>query len=207
MRVLVVGAAGKTGLAVVEKAKAAGHDVTAFVHSASDFHVEGVAVLQGDAGDRAAMGAAVHGQDAVVDTIGGKTPYKATTLESGAVKTIIESMQHSSARRLLVTSMVGEGDSTANTPWYVRLLLSTFLRGAKPDKAAMESAVDSSGLDWVIARPAILKDDPATGDIRVFTPESGDKAHSITREDLAAFLVAQLTSDEYLGRAVTIANR
>ncbi len=190
MRVLVVGAAGKTGRAVVEKAKAAGHDVTAFVHSASDFHVEGVAVLQGDAGDRAAMGAAVHDQDAVVDTIGGKTPYKATTLESGAVKTIIESMQHSSARRLLVTSMIGEGDS-----------------GAKPDKAAMESAVDSSGLDWVIARPAILKDNPATGNIRVFTPDSGDKAHSITRQDLAAFLVAQLNSDEYLGRPVTIANR
>ena len=32
MKVLVIGAAGKSGRAVVEQALAAGHDVTAFVH-------------------------------------------------------------------------------------------------------------------------------------------------------------------------------
>ncbi len=207
MRVLVVGAAGKTGRAVVEKAKAAGHEVTAFVRHPSKFDVDGVEVREGDATDRVAMDAAMQGHDAVIDTVGGKTPYKKTTLESSAAKTIIESMLSVGARRLIVTSMIGEGDSTAVTPVYDRLLLATFLRGAKPDKAAMESAVRSSGLDWVITRPAILKDDAATGDVRVFTSETGGKAHTITREDLAVFLVAQLVSDQYVGQAVTIANR
>ncbi|CAA9499190.1 MAG: hypothetical protein AVDCRST_MAG12-2571 [uncultured Rubrobacteraceae bacterium] len=206
MNVVVFGAAGKTGRAVVHQAKAAGHTVTAFVRHAGDYDVPDVEVREGDAQDAAAVDAALAGQDAVIDTIGGKTPYKATTLESSAARTIIASMRRQGARRLVVTSMIGEGDSVANMPVDQRPLLTTFLRGATPDKARMEEAVEASDLDWVIVRPAILDDDPATGHVRVYTPETGDEAHRIAREDLASFLVAQLSTDEHLRHAVTIAN-
>ncbi|MEH2145345.1 NAD(P)-dependent oxidoreductase [Nostoc sp.] len=206
MKVLVIGAAGKTGRAVVEQAIAGGHQVTAFVHKVDEYEVSDVRVIEGDATDSATIDAAVLGQDAVLDTIGGKTPYKETTLESSAANTIIAAMQRNGVHRLVVTSMLGEGESEANTPFYVRLLVSTFLRGADKDKAAMESAVESSCLDWVILRPAILTDDPAKGNIRVFDPETGEKAHKITRADLADFMLAQLSSNEYLHQAVTIAN-
>ncbi|WP_298907946.1 NAD(P)-dependent oxidoreductase [uncultured Nostoc sp.] len=206
MKILVIGAAGKTGRAVIEQAIAGGHQVTAFVHKADEYEVSDVRVIEGDATDSATMDAAVLGQDAVLDTIGGKTPYKETTLESSAANTIIAAMQRNGVHRLVVTSMLGEGESEANTPFYVRLLVSTFLRGADKDKAAMESAVESSGLDWVILRPAILTDDPAKGNIRVFDPETGEKAHKITRADLADFMLAQLSSNEYLHQTVTIAN-
>ncbi len=206
MKVLVIGAAGKTGRAVLHEAKAAGHQVTAFVHHAHDYEEESVRVIEGDASDAAKMDEAVRGQDAVIDTIGGKTPYKETDLESSVAKTIIDSMQRNKVRRLMVTSMIGEGTSKENATIYERLLLSTFLRGADKDKAAMESAVKSSDLDWIILRPAILNDDPPKGDIRVFDAETGEKAHKITRADLASFVVAQLSSDQYLHQAVTIAN-
>ncbi len=84
MKVLVIGAAGKTGMAVVEQAVAAGHQVTAFVRNADEYKVSNVRVVEGDATDSAVMDEAVIGQDAVLDTIGGKAPYKATTLESSA---------------------------------------------------------------------------------------------------------------------------
>ena len=207
MKLLVVGAAGKTGRAVVEQALAAGHEVTAFVHHAGGFDVPGARVVEGDATDRAAVEAAVAGQDAVLDTIGGKTPYKETTLESSAASTIIAAMRHAGVRRLVVTSVLGEGESTENAPFYERLLVRTYLRGADTDKAAMESAVEDSGLDWVILRPAILTDDPATGSVRVFDAETGEKAHTVTRADLAAFMIEQASSDEHLHQDVTIANR
>ncbi len=121
--------------------------------------------------------------------------------------TIVAAMQRHGVRRLVVTSTIGEGDSAANTPFSVKILLATFLRGATPDKAGMESAVSGSKLDWVITRPAVLTDKSATGDVRVFSTDSRNKAHSITRADLAAFLVAQLTSDDHLREAVTVANR
>ncbi|MBD2310008.1 NAD(P)H-binding protein [Chroococcidiopsis sp. FACHB-1243] len=206
MKVLVVGAAGKTGKAVVEQAVAAGHQVTAFVHKADEYNVSNVRIVEGDATDSAAIDAAIVGQDAVLDTIGGKTPYKETTLESSAASAIIASMQRNGVRRLVVTSMLGEGESKENATWYERLLVSTMLRGADKDKAAMESAVETSGLEWVILRPALLNDDPAMGNVRVFDPATGEKAHKITRADLAAFMLAQLSSNNYLHQAVTIAN-
>ena len=86
------------------------------------------------------------------------------------------------------------------------LLMATFLRGDKQDKAAMEAAVVGSDLDWVILRPPFLTDDAAQGHVRVFEAATGETAHKITRTDLAAFMVAQLASDQYLHQAVAIAN-
>lgn len=103
MNVVVFGAAGKTGRAVVDRAKAAGHTVTAFVHHAGDYDVPDAEVREGNARDPAAVDAALAGQDAVIDTIGGRTPYEATTLESGAARTIIASMRRQGACRLVVT--------------------------------------------------------------------------------------------------------
>lgn len=207
MKILVIGAAGKTGTEVVKQALAAGHEVTAFVHQAENYQVADVRVVEGDATDSDGMNAAVLGQDAVLDTIGGKTPYKTTTLEASAATNIIAAMQRQGVRRLVVTSMLGEGDSKENAPFfYERLLISTFLRGANKDKANMESAVESSNLDWIILRPAVLSDDAATGHVQVFEADSGEKAHKITRADVAAFMIDQLSSDQYLHQAVTIAN-
>lgn len=206
MKVLVIGAAGRTGRAVVERAVAGGHEVTAFVRHASDYKGPDVRVIEGDATDRTDIDAAVLGQDAVLDTVGGKTPYKATTLETSIANAVVSSMRHHGVRRLVVTSMLGEGDSEANTPIYARLLLATFLHGANKDKAAMEASVQASGLDWVILRPAILSDDPAKGNVRVFDAATGEKAYKITRSDLASFMVTQLSSDEHLRQAITIAN-
>ena len=207
MKVLVIGAAGKSGRAVVEQALAAGHDVTAFVHKTEGYLPDSnVRVVEGDATDRSAMDSAMLGQDAVIDTIGGKNPLKATTLEASAAATITASMQSSGVRRLVVISMIGEGESLANTNWWERVLLSTILKAEMKDKAAMEAIVDASGLDWIIVRPPFLNDDPGTGDIHVFSAETGEAAHKLTRADLAAFMVAQLSSDEYLQKTVAVAN-
>lgn len=88
----------------------------------------------GDATDMAAMEAAITGQDAVIDTVGGKAPYRHATLEASVATTIVAAMQRHGVRRLVVTSMVGEGDSAANTPFYVKIMLVIFLRGATPTR-------------------------------------------------------------------------
>ena len=204
MNVLVFGAAGKTGNLVLEKARAAGHTVTAFVHN-PNFHAIGVRLRTGDAGNLSDVRDAVASQDAVIDTIGGKTPYKATDLEASAARNIVAAMQAEGVRRLLVVSMMGVGDSAEQAPfWYKHLLLPTFLRGATPDKTNMEAAVRSSDIDYTIARPPILSDDPAKGSYQVIPAPT--KAHKITRADLAQFLVDQLTSNSYLKQAVVVAN-
>ena len=206
MKVIVFGAHGKTGNLVVERALAAGHTVTVFVHTeTSSAQASAIRVVVGDASNALEVRQAIVGQDAVIDTIGGKTPYNDTDLERSVAANIVEAMQAASVRRLLVVSMMGIGESEQQTPlWYEYLLLPTFLRGANKDKTAMESVVSSSGLDFVIVRPPILTGDPATGSVKII--EAGGTGHKITRADLAQFLVDQLTSDLYLGQAIVVAN-
>lgn len=174
MRVLVVGAAGKTGRAVVEQAMKQGHQVTAFVHSATSSGVPDVEVRVGDASDMATMQDALLGQDAVIEAVGGKAPYKRTTLEARAAATMVEAMQRHGVRRLIATSMFGAGESAANAPFYMKVLLATLLRGEVPDKSKKESIITSSELDWVIVRPPFLTDKPATGDVRILPVHSRD---------------------------------
>lgn len=82
--------------------EAAGHKIT------------NIRVIESDAVDSVKMDKAVVGQDAVVDTIGGKNQYKVTILEISVARTIITSMKKHGVRRLVVTSMFGEGDSMVN---------------------------------------------------------------------------------------------
>ncbi len=205
MNIVVFGAGGKTGKLVVERAVEAGHTVTAFVRDRSKEQRLGVDIAVGDTGDAEAVRAAISGKDAVIDTIGGKTPYKETELERTAAKNIIDAMQSEGVRRLVVVSMMGIGESHDQAPfWYEYLLMPTFLRGSTKDKTAMESEVEASSLDYVIARPPMLTEDPATGSYTVIPP--GTTGHKITRADLAAFLVGQVTNDAYVGQAVLVAN-
>ena len=205
MKVVVFGAGGKTGRLVVERAVEAGHTVTAFVRDRSKEQRLGIEVAVGEADNAEAVRAAIAGQDAVIDTIGGKTPYKETELERTAAKNIIDAMQSEGVRRLVVVSMMGVGESHDQAPfWYEHLLMPTFLRGSTKDKTAMEGEVHASGLEFVIARPPILSEDAATGSVKVLP--LGTMGHKITRADLAQFLVDQVTSDEHVGSAVVVAN-
>lgn len=209
MKVVVFGAGGKTGHLVVDRAVAAGHEVTAFVRDPEEFRRAGgndrASLAAGDATDAAAVDAAVAGRDAVIDAIGGKTPYKETDLERTAAETILRAMREHGVRRLVAVSGLGVGDSVEQTPfWVTHLVMPTFLRGMAKDKEAMEGEVRASGVDFVLVRAAFLNDDPATGSVRVF--EGHEKAHKITRADLARFVVEQLSSAAHLNRAVTVGN-
>ena len=209
MKILVVGAAGKTGRLVVDRALAAGHQVVALVHSPEDEEKHplpsGAEVIHGDVQNPTRLEHAMQGCTAVIDTLGGKTPWKATELEANAAKVVLEVMARVGAKRLIVISVVGAGTSKDQAPWaYEHILMPTYLRGAVKDKDAMEAEVSHSNVEWVLVRPPVLNDHEPTGSVRVVP--TGEIAHKITRADLAQFLVDQLTSNQYLGQAVTVAN-
>ena len=209
MKILIIGAAGKTGRLVVERALTAGHQVVALVHSEEDEArhplPSNAEVIHGDVQNPSRLEHAMQGCAAVIDTLGGKTPWKSTELEANAAKVVLEVMERVGAKRLIVISVLGAGDSKDQAPWaYEHLLLPTFLHGAVKDKKQMEAEVRASHVEWVLVRPPVLNDHEPTGSVRIVPP--GDIAHKITRADLAQFLVDQLTTNQYVGQAVTIAN-
>ena len=205
MNVLIFGGTGKTGKLVVERALTQGHTVTVLVRDPIKFKIPNVRVITGNATNPSDVLAAMHGQHAVIETIGGTTPWKSTHLESDAIHAIIHAMQEEGARRLISVSMMGIGDSRAQSPfWYRSLLMPTFLHGSTQDKTNKEAAITAEHVEYVIVRPPILKDTPATNHVHVLSPNA--TGHAITRADLANFLVDQLTTNTNLNRAVTVVN-
>ncbi len=207
MKILVIGAAGKTGEAIVKQALAEGHTVTAFVHNAKEFEGEGARVVEGDVLDAAVVEGAVAGQEAVLDALGGHTPWKETSLDSNAARNIIRAMHKHGVKRLMVVSAIGVGGTEDLVPsWYEHLILPTLLRGAMKDKEKMEPLVEASGLEWTLVRPGHLVDGEATGEVHLFEAGSGETAHKITRADVAGFMLEALKERRYIGAAVNIAS-
>jgi len=205
MNVLIFGGTGKTGSLAVERATIKGHTVTVLVRDPLKFKVPNVRVLTGNATNPSDVLAAMRGQHAVIETIGGTTPWKSVTLETDSIHAIIHAMQEENVRRLISVSMMGIGDSRAQSPfWYRSLLMPTFLHGSTADKTNKEAAITADHVEYVIVRPPILKDTPATGHVRILAPNA--TGHTITRADLANFLVDQLETDANLNRAVTVVN-
>ena len=207
MRVIVFGAGGGVGRQLVRQAIAGGHEVTAFVHSDPHDLTPGARIIEGDVLNPDAVRRAVAGHDAVLDAIGGQTPWKRTGLEPDAARNIVDAMRNEGVRRLVVTSAMGVGDSgEVAGSFYEYVLVPTFLRGTMKDKAEMErDLAAATELDWVVVRPAALTDDEATGDVRVFADDEDGKAHKIARADVAAFMLEQLESDSHLRQRATIA--
>ena len=78
MKVLVIGATGRTGRHAVRQLLAGGYEVTAFARdpSAVTERNERLRVVQGDARDPASIDRAMHGQDAVLVAFGPRSLKK-----------------------------------------------------------------------------------------------------------------------------------
>ena len=205
MKILVFGANGRTGKLVMDRAIAMGHEVSILVRHTGISSPAGVRVIVGDALNAEDVLSATKLQDAVVDCIGGTAPWKNQTLEHDAMQNVVAAMKKSASQRLLVVSAMGVAESKQQSPWWYRfLMVPTFLRGSTADKTAMEVVVRDSGLDWIIARPPILTDGAATNKITVLG--KNEVGHTITRADLAVWLVAQLEGEQYIGQSVVVVN-
>jgi putative NADH-flavin reductase len=201
MRVIVFGATGKSGRLALRAALDRGHEATAFGRSVNRLEPEpGLSVFRGDVFDADAVTEAVADHDAVIVCLGSTGLRDTTTLAAGTAN-IVDAMAGHPGRRLVVISAAGTGDSWAQIPWSSRLMFRTMLRNILADHEAQEAVVARSGADWTVVRAAVLNDKPATGAV---TATNEGCTRSISRADLAAFLVDQLTDDTYSRQAVCV---
>lgn len=207
MNLLIAGANGKTGRALVQQACERGHHVTALVHHNPAQPMHCACILHGDARDSQVLESAIAGQDAIVDTIGTRKPFLKTTLETDVAHLLIGAMRRHGIRRIVAVSSIGVGDSMVNVPRLYRMLMPIFFRGAIPDKEGMEAQLRQSDLDWTIVRPAGLTDGPLTNATQIITPASRRHVRRISRADTAAFILNHLTDADFYQRTVSIATQ
>lgn len=218
MKVVVFGANGRTGRAVLLNLLAAGHEVTGFARDPEklpEWKGRDYTRIKGDAMNPADVTRAVAGQDAVVVCLGDssnpvvlrlgmKRSTPRNICEVGTAN-VIAAMQGAGIRRLVCVSAYGVGDSrdklsTAFKVWYTALQL----REQLADKERQEKVVKASGLDWTLVQPVGLTDGAFTG--RWLASTSGDRRkRTISRVDLAWFIVNDvLLADAYKRETVVV---
>jgi putative NADH-flavin reductase len=203
MKLLVVGASRGIGRELAERAAREGHSVTALARRPGGIKpgAEGVRTVKGDIRDKDKVAAAVAGQDAVCIAIGINPAFGPVTVFSEGTRTVVEAMERHSVRKLICVTGIGAGDSRGHGGFlYDRIVFPIFLKRIYEDKDAQETIVRSSSLDWVIVRPGFLTNGPVTGRYRALADLAGVTCGSISRGDVAHFILRELGSMEHAGQ-------
>ena len=120
------------------------------------------------------------------------------------MRNLIEAMKTQRVGRLVNLSAAGVGDSRAEMPFILRsVLIPLVLKSVYADKARAEALLFASDLDFVNVRPGRLSDGPAHGGVKAALHADGLKL-AMTRQDLANFLIQQMTSNEWIGKSPLI---
>ena len=213
MKVVIFGASGFSGQAILKEALSQNHRISILVRNKSSIsiHNKNLTIIEGSVMDRKVVSELIENQDAVIQClgVGGKGNGKPTTFISDATKIIVEEMEKHHVKRFIAMSNVGAGNSIAFQPWFfTKFILPYFMKWLKviiDDKNRMEPIIMNSQLEWTIVRCPNIVDKTAKGTYYPTLDGKGLKL-SITLGDMAKFIVQLLTDTSYSKQAPSISN-
>jgi len=207
MNVLVLGANGAVGQIVIVELLKSNHEVTALARNAGAIQLKHprLTVIQGTPANRGELENALAGQDAVLSTLGARTNKK-TTLRTDVARNLVSGMRKQHVRRLVWLDAAGVGSSKKfvqrSSFLFGRIIMPLFLNHMYNDAAFADSLIENSGCEWIIVRPMSFTNNPKSENLTVLTDMSLTVRLGlrIARADVAAFMVEQLTKDDYVGK-------
>jgi putative NADH-flavin reductase len=210
MRIVVFGANGATGRLLTQQALDVGHDVVAVTRRPGQFPLvhERLRVAEADVHDRTAVARAVAGREVVLSALGVPFTRKPVNVYGAGIVSICAAMkQHGVTRVVAVSSAATEPHRHEGAGFFLNrvmqpLVTATIGRTTYADMRAMEARLRSSDLEWTVMRPSGLFDAPGVNDYQL----SEDHADGVftSRADLAASMLAQTTSTEWIGKFVAV---
>jgi len=207
MKAIVFGATGTIGKHLISQLLSSGYEVTAFSRNPEKLAVinSNLLLKKGDVLDRASVDKAIAGHDIVFCALGDGN--KGITRAAGT-KNIVEAMRRHGIGRLIVQTTLGVGDSAGNLNFFWKNVMFGFLlKKAFKDHEVQEDIVRSSGLDYTIVRPSAFTNGGPTGKYRSgFNGSVKGLALTISRADVAGFMIEQAGSKQWVKKSVSISN-
>jgi uncharacterized protein YbjT (DUF2867 family) len=169
MRILVIGATGRSGRAVCDALLDRGHRVTAFARSATAMTPrDRLDRIDGDAADAELLKRVVPGHDAIVVTLGISEPAwrvrllgaraTADDIRSRGTDAVVRAARGSDVNRLVVQTSFGVGPTRPHLKIAERIVFALLLKPQMRDTERQEQVVRASGLEWTLVQPVYLTD-------------------------------------------------
>jgi hypothetical protein len=207
MKICIFGADGRTGVEVVNYAKALGFEVVAFVFSdASSTYFSGdVIIKKGNVMDYESVRDALQGSEAVISVLGhikGSDPL----MQTKGITNITRAMKECGITRIL--SLTGTGARAENdTPSLVDKVLNVLVAIVDPDRVndgiGHVKVLQDSGLDFTVVR--VLKLSKSNAEAKIYRLTEGGPAELLTsRKKVAKVLVDLINNKTYVGKLPVI---
>jgi putative NADH-flavin reductase len=201
MKLAIFGATGKTGRFLVEQGLAAGHEITVLARDPSKVKTtnKGLRVVRGSAKEADAIAEVVRGADVVISAMGGGQGTLTTFGEN-----VLAAMKQASVKRLV--SLVGASVQRPGDPksfgWRMLHLITRIVASnVLEDGEGHARLVVESEAAYTLVRPPRLADGPATGRIKHGLALRVGPTSSISRADLATFMLQCAVENLYLREA------
>lgn len=210
-KITVFGASGRTGKLFTELALKNGYEVKALVRDPSRLglqhpHLE---VIQGDISNPVKVEETINTTEAAIDLIG---PGKGSSpeLQRTATRHILRAMQQNNVKRLIILASLPFGILDPNDkPTFMNrfmIFMAKNLMGAMVEDAREHvDLIKQSAVDWTIVRAPGLNDQSSQGKYRVGYLDA-NTGKSISRPDVAAFMLDVLMNDKYIRQMPLLSN-
>ncbi len=216
MKILLLGATGRTGKLIVEEALKREHQVVAIVREPGKVKNDRVEIIQGTPYDQITMDKAVKGCDAVINTLNVSrksdnpwAPLRAPEdLISKSASNAIRAMEKEGIKRFVALSTIGAGRSWKKSPAILKIMVNfSNLKYAFWDHGRQEDILEKSALDYTICRAPMLSDKPMDSEV-VATPEGVKPAGMLlSRHSAARFMIGIIENKEFIRQTIHISNK
>jgi putative NADH-flavin reductase len=220
MKLLLLGASGRTGKLVLDYALSKGHDVVALVRDPSKLPSKraGLTVMEGSPEKFADVVQAAAGCEAVVVALNNNRtsdmpwakPLSPPHLMEASVKNVIEALKLDGMRRLVVLSATGVGDSFPYAPWLIRFMVKrTNLGVTYADHDAVDAFLRATpDIDWTLVRAVGLTNADKVKDRLIVSYGGNPKpALTISRKHVAKFMIDCLADTSFFQKAPVVSER
>jgi uncharacterized protein YbjT (DUF2867 family) len=213
MKLVVLGATGRTGRLVVEQALMRGDEVVAYVRDPHGIGTNpSLEIAVGQLDDMLALKAAINGVDAVLVCLGthGKRMKKNVDLMQKSVPLIITAMKDANVSRLVLESAYGVGDTVRTAGFIARLVYKTLVGAIYQDKERSEALLPGSGLKWTSLYPVILTDGPLADAVEVRPMNQVHKVAGlpkVSRADVARIMLDAARDDRTIGQKLLVTSK
>ncbi len=208
MRILILGATGRTGRLLVDEALRRGHQVNVLISHASKLsnNPKLVTVFEGTPLNPHILAQAMKGCDAVLSTLNisrvSDFPWAKlrTSVDflSLSMKNILYVAKQLNVERIIITTAWGVAETRKDIPFWFRWLIRfSNIRYPYRDHERQEEMLKKSDLNWTAVRPVGLTDEKMIKEVAVSLNNTPKPKLMISRYNTARFMMDVLEGNLY----------
>jgi putative NADH-flavin reductase len=207
IKIAILGGGGRTGKYLVTQLLSQGYNIKLLLRSPENFQLESpfIEIIKGDAIDAEAIRSLVQGCQAVISTVGQRKDEP--LVASQATMNILKAMtEYGIKRYILVAGLNVDTPFDKKSP--ETITATEWMKMTFPvidaDRQKTYSILSTSDVNWTLVRVPFIEFTNTKGETIVSLEDC--RGNKISANDIATFVIEQLSDETYVKKSPFIAN-